>query len=100
MEPAPLSFLTRHPNMATVGLHQVFDDVEAETGAPGLDRERIENAAKLGKQPVDLALGDADTVVGDSGDKVVVLDLEVNLDVGAGHGVLDGVVDEVEQDLV
>jgi hypothetical protein len=80
VEFTPLPFLAGDPNAAAVGFDEVFDDVEAKAGAAGLDRQRVEDAAEFGEQPVDLALADADAVVGDGGNELVALDFEVDLD--------------------
>jgi hypothetical protein len=70
VELTPLPFLAGDPDAAAVGLHEVFDDVQAQSRAAGLDAEGVEDAAKLGEQAVDLALGNADAVVGERGDEL------------------------------
>ncbi len=90
------------PDAAVVGLDDVFDDGETESGAAlfagagFVDAEEAFEDALLG------VFWDAGSVVGDVDGDVVVVGVGggVDADVAAGFAVFDAVVDEVLDDLV
>ncbi len=90
------------PDAAAVGLDDVFDDGEAESGASLFAGAGFVDAEEAFEDALAGVFGDAGSVVGDVDDDgvVVVGAVGVDADVAAGLAVFDAVVDEVLDDLV
>src|SRR6516164_9286418 len=88
------------PDSATVGLHQMLGDGQAQTGAPGLARARYIDAIKTLEDSRLVRLRDADTGVGHRKDHFVVTQLRAQHNLPVRQGVLDGVVQQVLQHLL
>lgn len=90
------------PDFAAMGLDDVLHDGEAETGAALFAGSRGIHAVEAFEDAVQGFAGDAGSVVGDPefGAGGTGIGLGANGDAAAGAAVLDGVVDEVEKDLL
>ena len=90
------------PDAAVVGLDDVFDDGEAESGAALFAGAGFVDAEEAFEDALAGVFGDAGSVVGDVDGDVAVVGVGggVDADVAAGFAVFDSVVDEVLDDLV
>src|ERR1035437_6104712 len=88
------------PHSSTVRLHNVFDDGEAEAGAAELTAACFVDTIKTLKDMKKMLLGDAGAIVGDRGYYETVLFLGRDRNAATVLCVVDGVVEQVEEDLM
>src|SRR5262249_16388578 len=94
------AWLTDGADCAVHGLGEVFDDTEAQPGAAHLARARPVHAVEAFENPWQVAGGDADAVVAHLDKGMPALRPDAHAHLAALGRVLDGVVEQVVEDVV
>lgn len=98
-KPTSLSQHTFHGNMAAMGLGDVFDNGQAETGAAQLAAARLVHPVESLKQPGQVLLGNSAALVFDADDHLGIIPFDVQVNSAVRVTVFNGIVQQVDNGL-
>src|SRR2546423_8733689 len=96
----PRALLALDPDRATVALHDLLGDVEAEAETAVIRRRHLASAVEALEDLPDLVGGDADAAVAHRGHELIAAVLEAHVDVAAVRGVLLRVLEQIAEHLL